>query len=71
MSRGYRHIKEYEAEILRLKEQGYTKREIGEKHRVAYEQTHNFISRHNEKQRKFAVVNSIKEKRRIAKGLLC
>ena len=30
MARVYRHIKEYEGEILRLKAEGKTKREIGE-----------------------------------------
>ena len=30
MARSYRHIKEYEEEILRLKAEGKTKREIGE-----------------------------------------
>lgn len=30
MPRSYRHIKEYETEILSLKEQGKTQREIGE-----------------------------------------
>lgn len=30
MPREYRHIKQYEKEILELKEQGLTKREIGE-----------------------------------------
>ena len=29
MPRSYRYIKEYESEILELKSQGYTKREIG------------------------------------------
>ncbi|WP_264175637.1 hypothetical protein [Ructibacterium gallinarum] len=28
MTRTYRHIKEYENEIISLKEEGYTKREI-------------------------------------------
>lgn len=31
MSRGYKHIKEYEKEILELREQGLTNRELGEK----------------------------------------
>ena len=38
MPRSYRHIKEYELEILELKKQGYTKREIGEKFGFTYEQ---------------------------------
>ena len=49
MPREYRHIKAYEKEILELKEQGYTKREIGERFDLSYEQVHNFISRHNER----------------------
>ena len=31
MSREYRHIQQYEKEILELKAKGYTNREIGEK----------------------------------------
>ena len=31
MPREYRHIQEYEKEILELKKQGFTHREIGEK----------------------------------------
>ena len=31
MSREYRHIQEYEKEILELKGKGFTNREIGEK----------------------------------------
>ena len=67
MSREYRHIKQYEKEILELKEKGLTKREIGEKLGFSKEQIHNFISRHNEKQRKIAVGIAIKKKGRPAK----
>ena len=31
MSREYRHIQQYEKEILELKSKGYTERKIGEK----------------------------------------
>lgn len=31
MPRSYRHIEKYEHEILKLKNQGYTLKEIGEK----------------------------------------
>ena len=34
MPRSYRHIKEYEKEILELKEQGMTLREIGKKYGI-------------------------------------
>ena len=54
MSRSYKHIKEYEREILELKAQGKTLREIGEKYGFTYEQVHNFISRYNINQRKLA-----------------
>lgn len=52
MARNDRHIKDYEEEILRLKAEGKTKREIGKKSGFSFEQVHNFISRYNEKQRK-------------------
>jgi len=67
MARGYRHIKEYEEEILRLKSEGWTNREIGKKYGFTYEQVHNFISRYNEKQRKIAAGITIKKKGRPPK----
>ena len=54
MSRSYRHIQKYENEILRLKEEGKTLREVGDTLGFTLEQVHNFISRYNEKQRKLA-----------------
>ncbi len=38
MPRNYSRIQQYEKEILRLKEDGYTKREIGENLGFSYEQ---------------------------------
>lgn len=35
MARSYRHIQQYEKELLELKEQGLTVREIGEKYRLS------------------------------------
>ncbi len=67
MARSYRHIKEYEKEILELKEQGYTLREIGQKYGFTYEQVHNFISRHNINQRKLAAGIALKRKGRPPK----
>ncbi len=67
MSRSYRHIKEYEKEIFSLKEQGFTKREIGERLGFSIEQIHNFISRHNERQRKLAAGIALKSKGRPRK----
>ena len=67
MPRKYRHIQEYEKEILELKEQGHTLREIGERFGLSYEQVHNFISRHNERQRKIAAGIAIRKKGRPSK----
>ena len=43
MPREYRHIKQYEKEILELKEKGLTKREIGEKFGLSKEQIKGFL----------------------------
>ena len=67
MPRSYRNISMYEQEILEMKSQGKTLREIGNQLGFSYEQVHNFISRHNEKQRKIAAGIAIKKKGRPAK----
>ena len=67
MPRKYSHVKEYEKEILKLKEKGLTKREIGNQLGFSYEQIHNFISRYNEKQRLISAGISIKKKGRPPK----
>ena len=67
MPRSYRNISMYEQEILEMKSQGKTLREIGNKLGFSYEQVHNFISRHNEKQRKIDAGIAIKKKGRPAK----
>ena len=67
MPRSYRHIKEYENEILELKAQGYTLREIGAKYGFTYEQIHNFISRYNINQRKVLAGIALKKKGRPPK----
>lgn len=67
MPRSYRHIQEYETEILKLKEQGMTLREIGEQLGFTYNQVHNFITRYNAKQRKIAAGIAIKRKGRPPK----
>ena len=67
MPRSYRHIKEYENEILELKAQGYTLREIGAKYGFTYEQIHNFITRYNTNQRKLEAGIIIKPKGRPRK----
>lgn len=45
MPREYRHIKQYEKEILELKEKGLTKREIGEKLGFSKEQIKGVLKR--------------------------
>lgn len=67
MSRSYRHISQYENEILKLKAQGMTLREIGKLYGLSYEQVHNFISRYNEKQRKIEAGTTLKAKGRPPK----
>ena len=49
MPRGYRHISNYEKEILELKAHGLTTREIGAKLGFTKKQVHNFITKYNEK----------------------
>lgn len=67
MPREYRHIKEYETEILRLREQGLTLKEIGEKLGFTYKQVHNFVTRYNTNQRKIAAGIAIHKKGRPPK----
>ena len=67
MPREYRHIEEYEKEILHLWEEGKTLREIGEQLGFSYKQVCNFKTRYNEKQRKIAAGIAIKRKGRPAK----
>lgn len=70
MARSYRHIQEYEKEIIELKSKGYTKREIGEKLGLSFKQIGNFITRYNKKQQKIAVGESIKRKGRPPKDYI-
>ena len=52
MPRSYRHVKEYEVEIIQLKEQGYTKREIGEKFGLSKEQVKGVLKRKRRREEK-------------------
>ena len=67
MPRSYRHIKEYELEILELKSQGKTNREICEKFGFEIKQLKNFITRHNTNQQKLTVGIALKRKGRLPK----
>lgn len=67
MARSYEHISKYEREIMELKGQGLTLREIGEQLGFSYEQLHNFITRYNAKQRKIEAGIALKRKGRPPK----
>ena len=54
MSKKYSHIKQYEKEILGLKNQGLTQREIAEKLGFSKEQIKEFFHRYNRNQRKLS-----------------
>ncbi len=62
MPRSYRHISNYEKEIIELKSQGLTSREIGAKLGFTKKQVHNFITRYNEKQRQIRAGIALKSK---------
>ena len=67
MPREYRHIQQYEKEIIELWEQGKTLREIAEKFGFSKEQVQEFKTRYNKKQRKLASGVKIKPKGRPRK----
>ncbi len=67
MPREYRHIKQYEKEILEMKENGATQREIAEKFGFSKEQVKAFFHRHNQCQRKIAAGIAPKRKGRPPK----
>ena len=70
MSREYRHIQQYEKEILELKAKGYTNREIGEKFGFTKRQLENFINRYNRRQEKIAAGIAIRRKGRPPKDYI-
>ena len=67
MARSYRHIQEYEKEILELKEQGLTQKQIGERLGFTTKQVKDFFHRYNEKQRKVAAGVALRKKGRPPK----
>ena len=52
MARSYRHIQEYEKEIIEMKEQGLTHREVAEKLGFTKKQVEEFIYRYKKKVQK-------------------
>ena len=67
MSREYRHMQEYEREIIEQYEKGLTLREIGEKFGFTYKQMRAFKTRYNKNQRKIAAGIEMKPKGRPRK----
>ncbi len=67
MPREYRHIKNYEKEIIELREQGLTQREIGERFGFTKEQVKGFLKRERRNQEKLAAGIALKKRGRPAK----
>lgn len=67
MPRSYRHIKDHEKEIERLRSEGYTSREIGNKLGFSYKQMRNYFYPGNVMQRKVQAGIALKRKGRPPK----
>ena len=67
MSREYRKMEQYTEEILRMREEGYTRREICEKFGFRKEQLKGFITRYNRRQEKIAAGVALRKKGRPSK----
>lgn len=67
MARNYRHIQQYEDEIMELREQGLSLRQIGDRLGFSVKQLKNFLNRYNKKQRKIAAGIALKKKGRPPK----
>ena len=67
MPREYRHISEYETEIIRMHSQGMTLREIAQKLGFTHKQVQEFKTRYNKKQRKIEAGVALKAKGRPPK----
>ena len=67
MSRNYRHIKQYEREILELRTKGLTHKAIAERLGFEQKQIKEFFHRYNRNQRKIASGKLIKPKGRPRK----
>ena len=68
MSREYRRIEEYEEEIIRMRTEGCTRREICEKFGFTIKQLANYINRYNRRQDKIAAGIALKRKGRPTKS---
>ena len=67
MPREYRHMQEYEAEILSMRSEGKTRREICDTFGFTIKQLENFITNYNKRQKKIAAGIAIKRKGRPPK----
>ena len=67
MARSYRHIQQYEKEIMELREHGMTLRQIGDRLGFSIKQLKNFITRYNENQRRIAAGVVLRKKGRPPK----
>ena len=67
MPREYRHIKQYENEILQLKTEGLTYREIGERLGFERRNVEKFFERHRANQKKLSAGIAIRSKGRPRK----
>ncbi len=68
MAREYRHIKMYEKEILELRVQGLSQRQIGEQLGLTYKQIKDFFRRYNRNQRKISSGEELKHRGRPRKN---
>ncbi len=67
MPRSYRHISQYEKEVLDLKQKGYGRKAIAEKLGFTEIQVKNFLYRYNQNQRKINAGKSLHKKGRPCK----
>ena len=70
MPREYRRMLEHEEEIIKMREEGKTKREICEVFGFTMKQMTNFVTRHNSRKRKLAAGIAIKKKGRPPKDYI-
>ena len=68
MPREYRHISEYETEIISMYSQGMTLREIGKKLGFTHKQVQEFKTRYNRKQRMIEAGKAVHKKGRPSKS---
>lgn len=70
MARSYRHIQQYEKEILEMKENGFTHQEIAKRLGFTKEQVKGFVKRQHKKERKIAAGIALKKKGRPPKNAI-